>query len=146
MTGIDYGMGLTNIDLKTGIRYGVINQNRVLQAWAEESEPVFPEPDEEGDFFEPIGFEYSGDGYEASCGEDGDIFITKSRYYTLCGFCSPCAPGAGYLTDAGDIKAYCFNHDWFEEKKAPYVVYRVKDNSIVDSAIVDSTIVEPEGE
>jgi hypothetical protein len=23
---IDYGMGRTNIDLKTGIRYGVINQ------------------------------------------------------------------------------------------------------------------------
>lgn len=28
--GIDYGMGKTNIDQETGIRYGVINQGEVL--------------------------------------------------------------------------------------------------------------------
>ena len=37
--GIDYGRGQTNIDHKTGIRYGVIHQNEVLQAWADSSEP-----------------------------------------------------------------------------------------------------------
>ena len=43
--GIDYGMGATNIDKETGIRYGVIPQNEVLQAWADESEPEYGEPD-----------------------------------------------------------------------------------------------------
>lgn len=43
--GIDYGMGKTNIDRKTGIRYGVISQNDVLQAWADSSEPDYPIPD-----------------------------------------------------------------------------------------------------
>lgn len=39
--GIDYGMGRTNIDVETGIRYGVISQNSVLQAWADSSEPDY---------------------------------------------------------------------------------------------------------
>ena len=81
----------------------------------------------DNDVAEAIGFNYTEDGYEASCGEDGDIFITKSPYFTLCTFCSPCAPGAGDImspTPKG-IKAYCFGHDWFESGKAPYPVYRV---------------------
>lgn len=39
--GIDYGMGRVNINHETGIRYGVIPQNDVLQAWAETSEPDY---------------------------------------------------------------------------------------------------------
>ena len=31
--GIDYGMGQSNVDHATGIRYGVIAQNNVGQAW-----------------------------------------------------------------------------------------------------------------
>lgn len=42
--GIDYGMGRTNIDGETGIRYGVIHQNTVGQAWDERGEPIYPEP------------------------------------------------------------------------------------------------------
>ena len=42
--GIDYGMGTTNIDKKTGIRYGVIPQNDVLEAWGEASEPDYGPP------------------------------------------------------------------------------------------------------
>jgi hypothetical protein len=30
--GIDYGMGQTNVNHETGIRYGVISQNSVMQA------------------------------------------------------------------------------------------------------------------
>ena len=41
--GIDYGRGLTNIDQETGIRYEVINQGEVLQAWADSSEAQYPE-------------------------------------------------------------------------------------------------------
>ena len=39
--GIDYGHGQTNIDTKTGIRYGVISQMNILDAWCEESEPYY---------------------------------------------------------------------------------------------------------
>lgn len=42
--GIDYGYGTTNIDKETGIRFGVINQNAVLQAWADSSEADYGEP------------------------------------------------------------------------------------------------------
>jgi hypothetical protein len=40
---IDYGHGLTNIDTKTGIRFGVISQNSILQAWCDSSEPDYGE-------------------------------------------------------------------------------------------------------
>jgi hypothetical protein len=188
--GIDYGMGKANIDRDTGIRYGVISQNEVLQAWTESSEAVFPElhltgevyrvfvngwefkltdeygnvydngkawhprvkhsdkwskaratqemrealesapeyPDEYGFDCEPTGYFYNNDGYHAGCGNDGDIFITKSPYYTTCQFASPCAPGAGYIMTTVDngVRTYCFGHDWFNDGKAPYPVFDVK--------------------
>lgn len=40
--GIDYGMGKINIDMETGIRYGVIGFNRVCQAWCDASEAEYP--------------------------------------------------------------------------------------------------------
>lgn len=97
-----------------------------------------------------LGSFYQDEEYKASCGDDGDIFIFSSPYYTRSQYCSPCAPGAGYLTagfsaspgtdgatfnslaDAAKFpKVYCFGHDWFEDKKAPYRVFRVDDNSEV---------------
>lgn len=137
--GFDYGMGGSNIDLETGIRYGVISQNEVLQVWADSSEPYYGdiEENDDDDFMdiEPLSFFVDDGEYKAECGDDGDIFITKSPYYTYCAFCSPCAPGAGYLMDIRDretgIKAYCFGHDWFDEGKAPYTVFSVKDDSVV---------------
>jgi rubredoxin len=158
-TGIDYGGGITNIDTKTGIRYGVICQNEVLQAWADSSEAYYGNPDdvecpkcgmctsaenwgdsveclkcgnvfeaELGDFAEPISFFLDDGELIAECFEDGDIFITASPYYTTCEFCSPCAPGAGYVinTRKDGVKAYCFGHDWFDNGKAPYPVYSVQ--------------------
>ena len=127
--GIDYGRGMSNIDHETGIRYGVINQNKVLQAWADSSEPDYgmPEENELPEDAEPLGF-YLDDGkYEAHCGDDGDIFITKSPFFTFCKFCSPCAPGAGYLQNPieGGVKAYCFGNDWFEDNRMPYPLYSV---------------------
>jgi hypothetical protein len=141
--GYDYGRGTTNIDNETGIRYGVISQNEVLQAWADSSEPFYGEVcecgSEEGDecpdcglpilgeFAEPLSFIYTGEGYAAECGDDGDIFLLRAPYFTRCEFCSPCAPGAGYIMNsADDCPAYCFGHDWFEEGKAPYRVFSVE--------------------
>lgn len=162
--GIDYGMGITNIDKDTGIRYGVIHHGEVGEAWYESSEPNYivacpscgsesikdtddglmqcESCDETWDECnidrEPVSH-YLDDGeYLAEQSyDDCDIFITKSPYYTLCGFCSPCAPGAGYLTDSREngVKSYCFGHDMFwdtEENHAPYTVYRVSDDSVVE--------------
>ena len=166
--GIDYGMGTTNIDKKTGIRYGVISQHEVLQAWCNSSEPEYGKPevddcqcptcgsiaedcddnldwgdtiectneecDDFGDDFEvefpdcaePLCHYVDEDDLQASCGDSGDIFVTLSPYYAFCAHCSPCAPGAGYLTSDGDVKAYCLGHDWFEGGEASYKVFSVE--------------------
>lgn len=84
---------------------------------------------------EAIAFTLDNEGYcAAQSGDDCDIFITKSPFYTHADFCSPCAPGACYLRSPCDkgAKAYCFGHDWFEDGKAPYPVYRVSDGSLVE--------------
>lgn len=183
--GIDYGRGLTNIDNKTGIRFGVISMHDVGESWYELSEgeygeptcpkcgnpasefetvseqhdngvsisTIIPEEIEENyefskygcsDFYcenceyvfgsdeaypeEALGFSYIAEGYKIfQGGDDSDLFVELSPYYTIAGFCSPCAPGAIYLTDkAQDAKAYCLGHDWFENGKAPYKVFDVK--------------------
>lgn len=130
MTSIDYGHGLVNIDTETGIRYGVIHQGEVLQAWAESSLPDYDDA-----FIDDAPSTYILNDAEYSAiqhADDPDIFVTRSPYYTLCAFCSPCAPGAGYLMDPGNVKAYCFGHDWWENGKAPYSVYRVADDALIN--------------
>lgn len=204
--GIDYGMGKTNIDKETGIRYGVIPMHAVTQAWADSSEADYgnahcpkcgneaidydqiPEDIESNDYcltckhchgnrfrggqnavvrdhrchdcdcIEPDWADWSGEGSDYACLEckysfmsdeafgdepdcwyvddgeikatrrcPGDIFILKSPYFTHAQFCSPCAPGAGYLMSPCEDgpKTYCFGHDWFKDGKAPYPVFSV---------------------
>lgn len=159
--GIDYGNGIVNIDLETGIRYGVIPVHDVLQAWSDNSEAYYtldcPEcgqllkdPDFELDacpycrveytesmmeFIEPTSFFYKKDGYSCEQMSDMDIFILKSPYYTVCQFCSPCAPGAGYIKNTVEdgIKAYCFGYDWFQEQnRVPYPIYSVETGKLVN--------------
>lgn len=90
------------------------------------------------DMLEPTSHVYDAEGIQAEQGYDSpDIFVYLSPYYTRCDYCSPCAPGAGYLTSEGeDCKAYCFGHDWFYDHpehpgRAPYRVFRVSDDSEV---------------
>lgn len=140
---IDYGNGLTNRDLETGIRYGVINQNHVLQAWADSSEPEYACKDcdawdaeneectEDCPDCEPVAWNVDADGLLATCSEDGDIFVLRSPFYTYAAFCSPCAPGACWLVTPVDPdpnnKCYCLGQDWFDEsyEPCPYPVWRV---------------------
>lgn len=43
--GIDYGLGRSNIDNETGIRYGVISQHSIMpEAWEDSLEPVYGDP------------------------------------------------------------------------------------------------------
>lgn len=162
--GIDYGMGHSNVDPETGIRYGVISQHSVTQAWCETSEPDYGDPhcpqcggdvvdgkrvndaecvctscDWQGDSSEcysdePIGWTVDDGEITATDCLDSDIMVLKSLYYTFARFCSPCVPGAGNLDDhdPDGVKTYCLPHNWFECGKAPYPVYRVDDDSLVE--------------
>lgn len=165
--GIDYGMGDSNIDKATGVRFGVINLNsEPVSEWAWESfEADYGNPtcghcgneldeydsekhceydDQDGFDYacetcertidsqdaygeEPIGWVLDDGEYQATASADGDCFILKSPYFTHAQFCSPCAPGAGHLAHPCDDgpRTYCFGHDWFRGRVAPYAVYRV---------------------
>ena len=180
--GYDYGLGVTNIDTETGIRFGVICSHDISLAWDDTAEAVYGDPtcpqcgnpaqdidcapedyrnlDDwtvQGNdrccpeckfiFSEdcaypdiPLEWVINEDEYQAvSVGDDPDIFLCKSPYYTHAQFCSPCAPGAchlGHPTPDGE-KTYCFGHDWFENEVAPYPVYRVSDNQLVPPPLHD---------
>lgn len=173
-SGIDYGMGQTNIDKETGIRYGVISCNDLgHHAWDtiqyEATDLDYAEAIDNVKFeltraIDSVLKDYSTrhnaaelaediiDGLEFECESggdcrrylyegkaetfnvlsDGDIVVTKSQYFTLCAFCSPCAPGAGYLGSDGNVKTYCLGPEWFDgDNPMPYVCYRVSDGSRV---------------
>ena len=138
--GIDYGMCNTNINLDTGIRFGVIQADEVGQVWYDESEAEYGdmecsncgdtiiiddicpncEADLESDFdaVEPVSFFYEEDGHKCyQSADDTDIFVELSPYYTYAQFCSPCAPGACYLMNELKpqriwVSSYCnFAHE-----------------------------------
>jgi hypothetical protein len=132
--GIDYGMKQSNIDVSSGIRYGVISQNECLDFWAETSEAYYGSPhcpycggelkkDKEyqrcphcrkslvdeslyGD--DPISYYIDDETYTAESDDYGDIFICKSPYITYAQYCSPCAPGACYLMN--ELSEKCLNN------------------------------------
>jgi hypothetical protein len=157
-----------NVDIDTGIHYGVIHVNRLEEfAWdtiqtdgididyAEAQENLqsalqhaiksvledystsFDAKALAADIIGGLDFhiestgdytryEYKGKDEEFTVGSDGDIFVTKSKFYTLCGRCSPCVPNAGYLTSEGSLKTYCLGPDWFDgNNPIPYKVYKV---------------------
>lgn len=138
--GIDYGMGMANVDVKTGIRFGVIPHYVLGGFWYEESEPVYPEPeprdedDDEDDYadcVEPVEWRMDDGEYKAEQSADScDVFVLKSPYFTRAQFCSPCAPGACYLLNPVEdgVRAYCFGPDCFydNEDGVPYDVFSVE--------------------
>jgi hypothetical protein len=191
--GIDYGLGQFNIDLETGIRYGVINLNAlgeyaredfdddygdphcpkcgneacelgneaceldkvtvdedVVDKWehaehecddyaCESCEYVFGSESAYGD--EPIGFTLETSEYKAAGGNDGDVMIFKSIYYTHAQFCSPCAPGAGHLEcpHPEGPKTYCFGADSFDDHcPCPYPVFEVATGKQIYTPVEES--------
>jgi predicted RNA-binding Zn-ribbon protein involved in translation (DUF1610 family) len=123
---MDYGGGVTNIDTKTGIRYGVIALNSVTGDSLEDLEYDYPFncPDcgndslvksrsAQYDYFcqscrtwhmsddcwgeESNGFHFEDSEYTLVDCLDTNIMVIKSPYYTHARFCSPCVPGAGDL-------------------------------------------------
>lgn len=178
--GIDYGRGITNLNVQTGIRYGVISMHAIdPDALADielnYGDPTCPKCGSNADNYydaanrhyehssgckdyvceqckyvfdseyaypdEPVGMEYNAGGYAVEGHNDGDLFVTKSPYYTYAQFCSPCAPGACHLENAlldcdptcvhGHPRCYALGHEWFENNRAPYRVFKVSDDSEV---------------
>ncbi len=84
---------------------------------------------------EPIGNTLDDGEYQGNLDSYNDVWIFKSPYYTHAQFCSPCAPGAGYLANPCEDgpKTYCLGHDWFDDRRAPYPVYLVTDGTLVIS-------------
>lgn len=177
--GIDYGMGLTNRDKQTGIRYGIIPEHATAGHFYDDAEPDYGDPTcpkcgNEAKEYDNKAFEaleepeYNGSDYycedcaysffsdeafpeEAIGGhnledneyslhmgtDDSDIWVFRSPYYTYAQFCSPCAPGACYLTNPlkepqENNKAYCLGPEWFdEEHPCPYPIYSIATNEPV---------------
>ncbi len=174
-SGIDYGHKTTNIDSETGIRYGVIHNNRLAShAWDEitskgtdldykdgiegltqdltnslirsvladydsgfDCRQAAEEIVEQLDLnLESTGdctrYQYYDKDVTFTVCSDGDIFVTKSKFYALCGFCSPCAPGAGHLESDGEVMTYCLGPDWFDsDNPMPYSCFSVENNKKV---------------
>lgn len=156
--GIDYGRGLTNVDHETGIRFGVIHVHE-MPFFYDEAELEYPEFDpieygleanEKGEFdedemetsrqsffeyAEPLAWSISNsDCIMSHSQDDSDIFVTKSKYFTYARLCSPCAPGACYLTNQTNengYKAYCPPPDMFEEGECPIDIYSVETGLLV---------------
>lgn len=85
---------------------------------------------------EPIAWTYESTDYTLQLDNDNNVWVFNSSYYTYAQYCSPCMPGAGNLdtpctSDCGAPRTYCLGHDWFENNTAPYPVYRVADDSLV---------------
>jgi hypothetical protein len=173
--GIDYGMGQTNIDRETGIRFGVIPMNalgeyawdgfepdygppscpecgREVKEYDDEAHGEYPEIRGCADYAcescervydsekvygdEPCGHTCTDSEYSATVDSYNDVFILKSPYYTRAQFCSPCAPGACYLTNPCEdgAKAYCLGEEWFnDESSCPYPIYRVDNDELLYS-------------
>lgn len=106
---------------------------------------------------EPMGYYVDTDELKAyQTQDDCDIFITHSEYYTRAQYCSPCAPGAGYLRNPCDDgpRVFCLPPDWFETwedehaprktgeycgsaTSCPYPVWRVADDELVFVPVVE---------
>ena len=170
--GIDYGLGRTNVDHASGIRYGVISERAIGSAWYDSAEYHYAGPfcpkcgqdavdatDDHEDFDqaphscadyacvtcrylfgsdqafaeEADGASFEDAEYTLTSCLDSDVMILKSPYYTRAQFCSPCVPGAGNLETpcATGPKTYCLGHEWYDDGKAPYPVFRVSDDTEV---------------
>lgn len=162
--GIDYSgpLGTCNRDPETGIRYGIVPVHSLGEFTFESFEPEYdpscpgcgddwPEDLEtpakcpacgrdvrDGAQYpdEPSRNVLSGDGYEGFLDSSNDAWFTKSPYFTRAAFCSPCAPGACYLTSPCDDgeRAYCPGPEWFDEHNpAPFPIYSVATGLQVNS-------------
>ena len=103
--GIDYGMGLSNIDRANGIRYGVISQHSVTQAWCDSAE---------ADYGKPTCPKCGGDAVDASAIET-DEWPSLYSHSCVDYACENCQ----HTLDSGDVfgdepQGWSFSGDGYE--------------------------------
>src|SRR5690349_14361387 len=113
--GIDYGLGNTNKDKASGIRFGVISQHEVLQAWADSSETDYGKPCEDLECAEcgktvehPEAW---GDTVECECGKQIECELPDM------------AEPLGFVLDDGEYQAQCGEHGDIFILCSPYFTY-----------------------
>ena len=112
--GIDYGLGKTNVDLETGIRYGVIAVSDTEIDWDFDTEMIY-------------------NAHCPHCGSDCDDTDVSS-----CDQCGEEVDDSDWYGDEPDginlckdgPATYCFGHDMFPGS-APYPVYSVETGELV---------------
>lgn len=130
--GIDYGHGISNIDLQSGIHYGVISLNNVNQDWLNEFEAHYPEITHNSsctnhdncycsEYLDPTHYTYNQDGLICEYSHDSSmniLFIFKSPIIVKAKFCSPCVPGAGDLDNLSDngVNTYGLPNDCLDKE------------------------------
>ncbi|MFA5186682.1 MAG: hypothetical protein WC551_09420 [Patescibacteria group bacterium] len=124
--GIDYSNGRNNVDHKTGIHYGVIPQNDVLQAWADSSEADYGEPTcpKCGDIATPADHDTVPDLDEVKDWEDNgrDYVCLECRY----SFRSDEAYGDepnGFIFKDKEYNAFCDSEGDIFILKSPYYTH-----------------------
>lgn len=107
----------TNMDIKTGVRYGVIPVNELDSSIYEEMDIVCPceeceVPEDERehacDTCEACSNVYKSDNLHYVLDDDNDVWVFKSPFVTKCRLCSPCAPNAGYIKDQDEDGYYTY--------------------------------------
>jgi hypothetical protein len=113
--GIDYGLGRTNIDLETGIRYGVICIKDLNPDWSYEAfEPEYGDPSCPncgGSVCESCDTDADNAGRDYFCGECDESFWSDH--------CFPESPIANILDD-GEYKAQLDEYNDIFLFESPY--------------------------
>lgn len=105
----------------------------------EDCEYLFDGDEAFGD--EPLGHTLDDGEYKAIVDSYNDAFVFESPYYTKSQYCSPCAPGAGYLLNPCDdgVQSYCFGPDWFDkEQPCPYPVWKCGTDELIYTPPTDA--------
>lgn len=154
--GTDLGFENAKEELKGKLRNVLDDYYHTKEKRESAVESAFDALDDWADLIEFNGpWQLKEDDYTLMLATDGDIWVFKSPFYTYAQFCSPCAPGACHLGHPLDVKiqagiasvaasegaayetfvdsnkCYCLGHDWFEDGKAPYRMWRVDNNEEV---------------
>lgn len=94
--------------------------------------------------YEPVSQTFDDSECAGFLDSHGDVWVTRSSYYTRAQFCNPCAPGAGHLNNPcpSGPRVYCFPHSWFESGKAPYPVFSIKTGKRVHADGSESNVID----
>ena len=113
--GIDYSHGTVNVDNETGIHYGIISQNDVLEAWCDKSELQYGKPTC-GYCGTELPIDYDTDDMPYMCTHCGKITEQDWELYPD----EPDEPHAFIFENEEYILESCFNNTEIFVLKSPY--------------------------